>query len=285
MPCIYLIKGVDGKNVVGKKKMFVTESRNRCSDSDLHRYTDSKRSHFRVTAFLLYLKHSPCYYGLEGVTEMKICIFDLDGTLTDTLDSLVYSTNAVLTELGLAQITKEQCRMFVGNGAAHQISCALKAAGDPQLLHFDEAMESYMRIFSQHCTDQVVPYEGIVQVLKELKEKRIRIAVHSNKPHSQAEDVVKAVFGEAFFDMVQGQQDDLPRKPDPAGAYRIMERLGAAKEETIYVGDSEVDIRTGMNAGVKTVGVTWGFRGEKLLRAAGAKNMIDRPEELLHYVL
>lgn len=265
--------------------MSVAENRDRCGHFNMHRYTDSKRSHVGVTAFFLYLTAGSCYYCFEGVTEMKVCIFDLDGTLTNTLDSLVYSTNETLVELGLAQITKEQCRMFVGNGAKHQISCALKASGDPELTHLKEAMEIYGRIFSGHCTDGVIPYEGIVPVLEELKKKGVRLAVNSNKPHLQAADVVNEVFGGRMFDMVLGQQESIARKPDPEGVYKIIEFLGAAKEDAVYVGDSEVDIRTGLNAGVKTVGVTWGFRGEKLLREAGAKFMIDRPEELLHYVL
>ena len=216
---------------------------------------------------------------------MKCCIFDLDGTLTDTLASLTYSTNETLKELGLKKITKEQCRMFVGNGAKHQISCALKASGDIGLERLEEAMEIYFRVFAEHCTDFVVPYDGILPMLEGLKRNGVKLAVHSNKPHQQAVDVVKAVFGQDMFDLVQGQQDPYPRKPDPFMVYRIIEKLGSEKEGTVYVGDSEVDVHTGQNAGIMMVGVGWGFRSEKLLREAGAKIVIDRPEELLHYIL
>ncbi|HBA62916.1 MAG TPA: HAD family hydrolase [Lachnospiraceae bacterium] len=216
---------------------------------------------------------------------MKCCIFDLDGTLTDTLDSLTYSTNQTLKELGMGSITREQCRMFVGNGARNQISCALRACGDTELVHLEEAMEIYLRIFAEHCTDFVVPYEGIPELLKELKKNGVKLAVHSNKPHQQAVNVVQTIFGEGVFDLVQGQQDPYPRKPDPYMAEQIIKRLGSSEEEATYVGDSEVDIHTGQNAGIQTVGVNWGFRGKELLKEAGAKIMIDRPQELLHYVL
>lgn len=215
---------------------------------------------------------------------MNVCIFDLDGTLTDTLESLVYATNQTLEKLGLNQITVEQCRAFVGNGARKLVMSALEAGGDKELAHMEEAMELYLKIFSQNCLYHVKPYDGILELLKNLREKGIRIAVHSNKPHAQAVDVVKNIFGDDIFDVVQGQEEDLPRKPDPAGVVRIAGQMGVEVKDCIYIGDSEVDIQTGANAGILAVGVTWGFRGRTLLSEAGAKIIIDRPEELLHYV-
>lgn len=215
---------------------------------------------------------------------MNVCIFDLDGTLTDTLESLVYATNQTLENLGLNPITVEQCRMFVGNGARKLVMAALEASGDGELTYMEEAMKLYLKIFSENCLYHVKPYEGILELLKNLKERGIRLAVHSNKPHEQAVDVVRNIFGDGIFDIVQGQEEGLARKPDPAGVVRIAGQMGVDIKDCIYIGDSEVDIQTGANAGIPAVGAAWGFRGRTLLSEAGAKIIIDRPEELLHYV-
>ena len=215
---------------------------------------------------------------------MNVCIFDLDGTLTDTLESLVYATNQTLENLGLNPITVEQCRMFVGNGARKLVMAALEASGDGELTYMEEAMKLYLKIFSENCLYHVKPYEGILELLKNLRERGIRLAVHSNKPHEQAVDVVRNIFGDGIFDIVQGQEEGLARKPDPAGVVRIAGQMGVDIKDCIYIGDSEVDIQTGANAGIPAVGAAWGFRGRPLLSEAGAKIIIDRPEELLHYV-
>ena len=211
---------------------------------------------------------------------IKACIFDLDGTLTDTLDSLVYSVNATLGEMGLPAITDEQCQAFVGNGARRLLEDSLDAAGNAGHTRIEEAMEIYKRIFDVNCTYKVKPYEGIMELLKSLKERNIYTAVLSNKPHGQTVKVVKEVIGDEWIDWAQGQQEHIARKPDPEAVYTILERFGVKKEDTLYIGDSEVDIKTGHNAGVTTIGVTWGFRSRKELIEAGALNLIDKAEEL-----
>ena len=214
----------------------------------------------------------------------KACIFDLDGTLTDTLESLIYSVNATLKELKLPCITADQCRQFVGNGAKVLLEKALKAAGDVKLTKIEEAEEVYKRIFGINCTYKVKPYEGIPELLAYMKEAGLKLAVLSNKPHGQTTKVVKTFFGEELFSHVQGQCDKIKRKPDPAGVLYILEQLGVLPEECVYVGDSEVDIRTGEAAGTKTIGVTWGFRTREMLGRAGAKDMVDCPEELKKWI-
>lgn len=214
----------------------------------------------------------------------KACIFDLDGTLTDTLESLSYSVNATLKELGLGQITDEQCKAFVGNGARYLIEKSLQAAGDEKLVYADEAMEVYRRIFKVNCTYHVAPYDGIVDMLHLLKSQGIKLAVLSNKPHLQTVDVVETFFGKEMFARVQGQQEGIPRKPDPAAALIIAEQFGVAPEECVYIGDSDVDMQTGNAAGMETVGVTWGFRTKEVLIQNGAKHTIDRAEELITIV-
>lgn len=215
---------------------------------------------------------------------MKACIFDLDGTLTNTLESMTYSVNLTLKEMGLSQITKDQCRMFVGNGARVLIEESLKVSGDPKASRIEEGMKIYGRIFDQNCTYHVTPYEGIPEMLKALKDRGIHLAVLSNKPDRQTVKVVKEIFGDNIFDYAQGQKDGIRRKPAPDGVWYLMEQMRVSKEECLYIGDSEVDAATGKNAGLKTIGVLWGFRDRKTLETAGADHLIERPEELLQFV-
>lgn len=215
---------------------------------------------------------------------MKACIFDLDGTLTDTLESLTYSVGETLKEMGLPGITADECRSFVGNGARVLMERSLEASGEVSGDRIEEGMKIYGRIFDANCTYHVTPYEGITDMLGKLREKDIQLAVLSNKPHQQTVKVVREIFGEDVFDYVQGQQEGIPRKPDPSGVFRLLERMQVTREECLYAGDSEVDIRTGRNAGVRTIGVTWGFRTREALLEAGAETIIDRPGELLQSV-
>jgi len=215
---------------------------------------------------------------------IKACVFDLDGTLTDTLDSLVFSVGATLKEMGLPGITKEKCQAFVGNGARRLLEDALEEAGDEGHTRIEEAVEIYKRVFDANCTYHVVPYEGVMELLMELKNRKIRTAVLSNKPHLQTVKVVKEVIGEEWIDWAQGQHESVPRKPSPDAVHAILDRFGIKKEECIYIGDSEVDIQTGRNAEVLTVGVTWGFRSRAQLKEAGAVNMINKPEGLYKFL-
>ena len=160
----------------------------------------------------------------------------------------------------------------------------LEAAGDAGASRIDEAMQIYGRIFRDNCTYHVTPYEGILELLESLKEKGIRLAVLSNKPHGQTVDVVETIFGAGVFDQIQGQTDSIPRKPDPAGIYYLLEKMEAPKNECLYIGDSEVDIATGIAAGVRSIGVEWGFRSKQALEDAGAREIIRTPEQILQFI-
>ena len=214
----------------------------------------------------------------------KACIFDLDGTLTDTLESLTYSVNATLRELGLEQITDEQCKAFVGSGARKLIERSLKAAGDSELLRVEEAMEVYGRVFKKNCTYHVKPYEGIVEMLATLKEQGVQLAVLSNKPHVQTQDVIATFFEKDTFVSVQGQQEGIPRKPDPTAIFMIAKELNVSTEECLYIGDSDVDMKTGLAAGVTTIGVSWGFRSKDVLKECNATYIVDKAEEIISIV-
>lgn len=215
---------------------------------------------------------------------MKACIFDLDGTLTSTLDSIHYSVNETLREMDLPDITKEECRQFVGDGARCLMERTLRRIGEENVCRIDEAMEAYGRIFDENCTYLVEPYDGIVDMLQELKERTIQLSVLSNKPHPQTVKVVREIFGEGIFSYVQGQMDGIPKKPDPTGVWKLQEKMKVSKEDCLYVGDSEVDIRTGHAAGLETVGVLWGFRSKKALEDDGAENLITHPRKLLDFL-
>ena len=155
----------------------------------------------------------------------KACIFDLDGTLTDTLESLTFSVNETLKEVALPAITEEQCRTFVGNGAKVLIEQSLKAAGDTKLLLFEKAFEAYGRIFDRNCTYHVKPYPGIREMLLKLKDQNMKLGVLSNKPDRQAVHVVEEIFGKETFDLVWGQREGVPRKPDPSALFAMAESL------------------------------------------------------------
>ncbi len=214
----------------------------------------------------------------------RLCIFDLDGTLTDTLDSLTFSVNETLKEMGLLPVTAERCRQFVGNGARVLMEKSLLEAGEADLRRIDEAMQIYGRIFDVNCTYHVVPYEGIPGMLEVMKQKGMKLAVLSNKPHRQTVHVVESVFGKGMFQHIQGQRENIPRKPDPKAALQIAEKLGISPENSVYIGDSEVDIATGTNAHMMTIGVTWGFRGRAVLQEAGARYIAGSPEEIMKMI-
>ncbi|MDY3917728.1 MAG: HAD family hydrolase [Candidatus Limivivens sp.] len=211
----------------------------------------------------------------------RLCIFDLDGTLADTIESMAYPANRALSELGLPELASEGFRYYAGDGAAVLCRRCLAAAGDPEGKHYEAFYPLYLKYFGQDCMYQVHPYEGICRTLGRLKDAGIPIAVLSNKPHGQAVHVIESLFGEGYFNAVQGQADGLPKKPAPDGALRLAERFEAKPEECLYVGDTGTDMLTGSRAGMHTVGVLWGFRTREELQENGADQIIDRPEQLL----
>lgn len=214
----------------------------------------------------------------------KACIFDLDGTLTDTLESLTLSVNETMKATGFPTITQEQCRQFVGNGAKMLIERALKAGGDKELVCFDKAYEVFGRIFDDNCTYHVAPYPGVPELLQNLKDSGVKLGVLSNKPDRQTVHVVEKIFGEGMFDEIHGQRDGVPRKPDPSAALSMAEKFGANPSEILYIGDSEVDAATGRAAQMDTVLVSWGFRSREELEQAGALWIVDSAEEILNVI-
>lgn len=210
----------------------------------------------------------------------KLCIFDLDGTLCDTLESISYCGNRALQDMGLPKAGLEDYKIFVGDGVDMLMKRMLAFAGDEEAVRFAELKESYTEYFREGCMHNVVPYPGMVQALDSLEKMGASMAVLSNKQHENTKAVIMRVFGESYFQCVQGQCEAFPRKPDPTAALFLAERLGAKPEECLYIGDTSTDMKTGKAAGMYTVGVLWGFRGEEELKAAGADEIVLHPSEI-----
>lgn len=212
---------------------------------------------------------------------IRCCIFDLDGTLINTVESLKRSTNLVLDQLGYPPVDDSDIKRIVGDGFRNQMKRALTIAGDAELVHYKEAEQLYPEIFAENCLYHVHAYDGICELLETLKAKGIRIAVLTNKPHERAVETLNLVFGNGYFDYILGEQEGLPKKPDPTGVYQILQLLGAEKDECLYFGDTNTDMKTGLSAGVKTIGVTWGFRERTELESFHPQFIIDHPLEII----
>ncbi len=207
----------------------------------------------------------------------KAILWDLDGTLLDTLCDLTTAVNAVLGARGYPARTAEEVRAFVGNGARLLIKRALPPESDDTMV--DTVLRDFNTYYKAHCREATAPYEGLIPLLARLQAKGVRLGVVSNKPHYAVVPLAKEHFGD-LLELAVGSQDGLPRKPAPDAVYRMMEQLGVTAEETLYIGDSEVDVETARNAGVDGLFVTWGFRTAQQLQAAGAHHVVDTVEEL-----
>lgn len=216
--------------------------------------------------------------------KYKAAIFDLDGTLADTLESIAYSANQALARLGYEALPVPDYRYYAGDGARELLKRALYASGDTSGERLEEIEPVYAGIFERDCMYKVHPYDGIEELLSVLRKQGIRTAVLSNKPHARTVDVINRLFVPGTFDYVQGQMEGIERKPSPAGAFKIAEVFGVQPEECIYLGDTNTDMKTGRAAGMFTVGVLWGFRGKEELLENGAMKLAEHPadiEELL----
>ena len=201
----------------------------------------------------------------------RLAIFDLDGTLLNTIGDLAVSCNAVLALRGLPQHSYEDYCRFVGNGIMRLVERALPYT-------VDAVRRDFVAYYLAHIDEHTLPYEGIPELLDELQRRGVRLAVASNKFQAGTEKLIGRYFPDIRFDVVLGQRPDVPLKPDPAVVGEILTATGVAAGEVLYVGDSGVDMQT---AGVRSAGVTWGFRTRAELEQSGARHIVDRPAELL----
>ena len=212
------------------------------------------------------------------MNQIKIVLFDMDGTILDTLRDLSDSVNWALRECGLPERTFEQNRRFLGNGIFNLIHKAVPEGTSQELE--DKVRTVYKHHYEQHCNDTTKPFDGIPETLAELRRRGYRLACVSNKPDDDVARLAQRYFG-GLLDDWSGPLPGMPIKPAPDLCDRILTRQGLTRAEAVYVGDTEVDIQTAKNADMACIVCAWGFRDEPFLREQGAETIIHKPEELL----
>lgn len=209
-------------------------------------------------------------------------IFDLDGTLIDSLEDIADAVNFGLDKMGCPTHPLVSYKSFVGNGALKLCERALGKYADEEktkILH--EYFSSY---YNDHCMDKTHPYPGITELVKTLKSNGIKLCAASNKPHEFTKLLIEKYFGRDTFSVIYGKQPSRPVKPDPAIIHDILNELNEKKENAVMIGDSNVDITTAVNAEISSIGCEWGFRTREELLNAGAENIVSAPEEILQIV-
>lgn len=215
------------------------------------------------------------------MARYRTILFDLDGTLLDSLEDLRDSVNTVLGRHGYPERSLEEIRRFVGNGAQNLIRRALPEGSSEE--EIKERLKEYSAYYLMHSRIKTRPYEGIPELLKELSGRGIRMGVVSNKGEETVKELCEGYFP-GYIAAAVGDRPGFRRKPAPDNIRRAMELLGAETDTVLYVGDSEVDIETAGNCGLRSVLVSWGFRERELLLKKGAQTVIDRPSELLDWI-
>lgn len=204
-------------------------------------------------------------------------IFDLDGTLLNTLCDLAGSVNAALAKNNMPQRTLNEVREFVGNGVRNLMLRAVPGGSENPA--FEQAFADFKEHYARHCADQTAPYPGVLELLAELNERGYKLAVVSNKLDAAVKKLAMQYFGD-LLSVAIGEKENVRRKPAPDSVFAAMEELSSDSAHSIYVGDSDVDIKTAENAGIPCISVTWGFRDREFLAAHGAYLYADNTEEM-----
>lgn len=202
-------------------------------------------------------------------------IFDLDGTLLNTLEDLKNAINHALVSCGFAARTLDEVRRFVGNGARKLAQRAVPQGSDEK--DVSRVLDAFHQYYALHSNDLTAPYPGIMDMLETLGKAGVQVAVVSNKPHAQVQSLCRDYFG---ISLAFGDREGIRRKPEPDTVLDVMNTLGVSAERTLYVGDSDVDVMTARNARVDCAAVLWGFRSQEELREAGAQTFVSTAEEL-----
>ncbi len=215
----------------------------------------------------------------------KAVIFDADGTILDTITTISYYVNETLKEFGHRTIEEEKYNYFLGYGARHLVEEALKEVGAPlDEDYIERVLDRYNEKYNANTSYLTTAFDGVEELLEELRKRDCKLAVLSNKPDPTLQLVVDEIFPKGSFDLAMGQMENVAKKPDPAGVYLILEKLGIDRTDTYFIGDTEVDIETGKNAQVKTIGVTWGFRTEEEVRREKPDYLAKEVSEILDII-
>lgn len=214
---------------------------------------------------------------------IKAVLFDLDGTLANSLIDLAAATNQALVKFGYPEREVDNFRYYAGDGIPKMIERALpEDARTPEII--DKVKADYFVYYNEHYNDSTCTYNGVPELLNALESMGITMAVVTNKAQAFAEKVINKLFGDKYFSLVFGQRDGVPNKPDPTLTLMAMKELGVNPEECIFLGDSGMDVATGVNSGAYPVGELWGFRDEQELKENGAKRIILNPLELIDII-
>lgn len=215
----------------------------------------------------------------------KLCIFDLDGTVLDTVGSIAYYGNLALEKNGIEPIDVHEYRYFAGDGAKNLIKRMLNYRSCYSDALHAKVFREYNEMYNADVVCKTVIFDGLKDVLDELKALGYRFAIVSNKPDFAAKTVANALYGDGYFDCIVGQKEGSALKPDPREVLTVMDTLGVHREDCVYVGDTDTDMQTGKNANLYTVGVLWGFREREELIASGADVIVASPKELLEAIM
>jgi phosphoglycolate phosphatase len=214
--------------------------------------------------------------------KYKAAIFDLDGTLLDTLEDLTDSVNEMLRQNNFPARTPEEIRTFVGNGARNLIVKSVPAGtGDEQI---DKCLSAYLALYENNLNNKTRPYPGMTELLETLRKMGVKIAVCSNKGDGNVKSLCEEYFS-GLVDAAAGEMPGIKRKPAPDSVLKAISELSVRVQDAVYIGDSEVDVKTARNAGTAFIGVSWGFRNKDILYAEGASIIADTADELLQYLI
>ena len=222
--------------------------------------------------------HEPSFF-LGGLIMIKLCVFDMDGTLVNTINTIAHFGNTALNKFGLEPIPTDDYKLMVGNGSDVLMQRMLAKHGKT-VEELPEIHPYYVDIYDKDFMYLTAPYDGIIDMLDAVKAQGIKTAVLSNKDHSTAKKVSDQLFADGLIDLCMGARHGVPLKPEPDAVFEIMEHFGVSKDECLYIGDTATDIKTAKNAGLYSIGVLWGFRDEAELKSAGADVIISDPMKI-----
>ncbi len=214
--------------------------------------------------------------------KYKVAVFDMDGTILNTLDDMTVACNYTLDRMGMPQRTVDEVRMFVGNGIPKLVERIAPEGTDESTLK--QMLDIFMPFYSAHSMDKTGPYAGIPELLKKLKDNGIKLACVSNKADAAMRKLCE-VFFTGLFDDAEGERAGVNKKPAPDMVWAALDKMGAKKEDAVYIGDSNVDFETAVNSGLDCISVTWGFRTRESLEKLGPKFIADTPDKVFDIIM